>query len=110
MDRIGSTQYMSKINLLKEYWQVPLTPVAKEISAIVTLEGFYQYKVMPFGMKNIPATFQWKMNQVVENFKGCDTLMISSCLAAQGNNTSSEFSQFGYAHVTYLGHIVGQGL
>ena len=54
IDRIGSAQYVSKIDLLKGYWQVPLTPMAKEISAFVTPEGFYQYKVMPFGMKNAP--------------------------------------------------------
>ena len=57
IDRIGRAKYVSKIDLLKGYWQVPLTPKAKEISAFVTPEGFYQYKVMPFGMKNAPATF-----------------------------------------------------
>ena len=57
IDRIGCAQYVSKIDLLKGYWQVPLTPKAKEISAFVMPEGFYQYKVMPFGMKNTPATF-----------------------------------------------------
>ena len=57
IDRIGCAQYVSMIDFLKGYWQVPLTPIAKEISAFVTPEGFYQYKVMPFGMKNSPATF-----------------------------------------------------
>ena len=36
--------------LLKEYWCVPLTERAKEISAFMTPEGLYQYKVMPFGL------------------------------------------------------------
>jgi len=41
--------------------------MAKEISAFVTQEGFY---LMPFGMKNSPATFQRMINQIVENFEG----------------------------------------
>ena len=57
IDRIGSAHYVSKIDLLKGYWQVPLTPMTKEISAFVTPEGFYQYKVMPFSMKMPPQHF-----------------------------------------------------
>jgi len=59
-----------QIDLLKGYWQVPLTPMAKEISAFVKPEGFYQYKVMPFGMKNSPARFQRLINRIIENFEG----------------------------------------
>ena len=38
--------------MLKGYWQVPLTQGALEISAFVTPSGLYQYKVMPFEIKN----------------------------------------------------------
>ena len=58
IDRIGNTKYVTKFDLLKGFWQVPLTERAKEISAFVTRSGLYQYKVMPFGMKNSPATHQ----------------------------------------------------
>ena len=36
IDRIGCAKYISKLDLLKGYWQVPLTQRAKEISAFVT--------------------------------------------------------------------------
>ena len=58
IDKVGNSQVVSKFDLLKGYWQVPLTPRAREIAAFVTPTGFYQYTVMPFGMKNAPATFQ----------------------------------------------------
>jgi len=87
-DKIECAQYVSKIDLLKGYWQVPLTPKAKEISVFVTPEGFYQYKVMPFGMK--PATFQRMINQIIKNFDGCEAYSTSSCLAVCGSNTSTE--------------------
>jgi len=40
IDRIGCAQYVSKIDLLKGYWQIPLTSMAKKISAFVMPEGF----------------------------------------------------------------------
>ena len=58
IDKISNAEFVSKYDLLKGYWQVPLTPQAKEITAFVTPTGFFQYKVMPFGLKNAPATFQ----------------------------------------------------
>lgn len=55
---------MSKFDLLKGYWQVPLTERAQEVSAFVTPESLYRCLVLPFGMKNAPATFQRLMNRV----------------------------------------------
>ena len=52
IDRIGNAKYITKCDLLKGYWCVPPTERAKEISAFVTPDGLYQYKVMPFGIKN----------------------------------------------------------
>ena len=59
---MGHFRYVSKFDLLKGYWQVPLTERAKEVSAFVTPDGLFQYCVMPFGMKNSPAAFQWMIN------------------------------------------------
>ena len=36
---------------------MPLTEKAKKVSAFVTSDGLYQYKVLPFGMRNAPTTF-----------------------------------------------------
>lgn len=57
-DRVGSSRYVTKLDLLKGYWQVPLTQHTSEISAFVTPDAFMQYTVMAFGMRNAPATFQ----------------------------------------------------
>ena len=39
IDKIGNARYVSKFDLLKGFWQVPLTERAKEISAFVTPDG-----------------------------------------------------------------------
>ena len=114
--------------MLKGYWQVPLTLRAREISAFVTPSGLYQYKVMPFGMKNAPATFQRMVNKLVQDIDGCegyidDVVIFSDNWSDHIRQIKSFFqimreakltinlmkSEFGKATVKYLGHIVGQG-
>ncbi|KAK3580497.1 hypothetical protein CHS0354_001095 [Potamilus streckersoni] len=50
IDRTGNAKYVTKFDLLKGFCQIPLTVSAKNISAFVTRNGLYRYKVMPFGM------------------------------------------------------------
>ena len=72
IDQIGNAKFVSTFDMLKGYWQVPLTQRSREISAFVTPSGLYQYKVMPFGMKNAPATFQRMVNKLVRDIDGCE--------------------------------------
>ncbi|MCU7801257.1 MAG: reverse transcriptase, partial [gamma proteobacterium symbiont of Lucinoma myriamae] len=128
IDKIGSAKYVTKFDLLKGYWQVPLTERAKEVSAFVTPNGLYQYKVMPFGMKNSPATFQRLINTLTAGLDGCeayiDDVIIYSDIWKEHIRQMREFfnrlsdakltvnlvkSEFCHARVTFLGHIVGQG-
>ena len=116
-----------KHDMLKDYWQVPLTQRAREISAFVTPSGLYQYKVMPFGMKNAPATFQRMVNKLVQDIDGCegyidDVVIFSDNWSDHIRQIKRFFqimleekltinlmeSEFGKATMKYLGHIVGQ--
>ena len=128
IDRVGSAKYVSKFDLLKGYWQVPLTERAKELSAFVTPDGLFQYKVMPFGMKNAPATFQRLINDVTSGLDGCEAYVDDVVVCSDTwdshvkriralfdrlteakltvNLTKCEFAQ---AEVTFLGHVVGLG-
>ena len=128
MDQIGNAKFVSTFDMLKGYWQVPLTQRAREISAFVTPSGLYQYKVMPFGMKNAPATFQRMVNKLVRDIDGCegyidDVVIFSDNWSDHIRQIERFFqimreakltinlmkSEFGKATVKYLGHIVGQG-
>ena len=128
IDKVGKAKYVTKFDLLKGFWQVPLTDRAKEISAFVTPYGLYQYKVMPFGMKNSPASFQRLINKVIADLEGCeayiDDVIIYSDTWEEHLRIIYEFfnrlsrakltinlskSEFCQAQVTYLGHVVGQG-
>lgn len=68
IDKVGKAKYVTKF----WFWQVPLKDRAKEISAFVTPEGMYQYKVMLPGMKDWTATFQRLINKVIPDVKDCE--------------------------------------
>ncbi len=64
-------KFVSKFDLLKGYWQVPLSDRAREIAAFITPKGLYSYKVMPFRHRNSHASFQRLMNRVIVDLQGC---------------------------------------
>ena len=74
-DRISNAKYVTKIDLLKGYWCVPLTKRAKEISAFVTLFGLYEYNVMAFGLKNASAKLQRLVNQFITRHDGVEAYL-----------------------------------
>ena len=125
---MGQSKYVTTFDLLKGYWQVPLTERAREISAFVTPDGLYQYKVMPFGMRNAPATFQRLINTVIADIPGYegyidDVIIYSEVWTDHWRQIQLFFdklrdanltvnlskSAFGHTQVHFLGHVVGGG-
>lgn len=128
IDQVGSAKFVTKFDLLKGYWQVPLSARAQEVSAFVTPSGLYSYRVMPFGLRNAPVTFQRLMNRVVSGLEGCsvyldDLVIYSDTWHAHLKRIRALFDrlsearltvnlakcEFARATVTYLGRVVGQG-
>ena len=70
IDKFGQTNYITKIDLLKGYYQIPLTKEAQQISAFITPFGLLQYRVMPFGMRNALSTFQRTMDYLLQDLAG----------------------------------------
>ncbi len=50
------------MDLCSGYWQVEMEQVDKEKMAVVTRKGIWQWRVMPFGLCNAPATFNHLMD------------------------------------------------
>ena len=57
------------------YWQVELADESREKTAFSTTEGLYEFKVMPFGLCNAPATFQRLMDLVLTGLKWSNCLV-----------------------------------
>ena len=127
INNASNVHFITKIDLLKGHWQVELTERAKAISAFVTMDGLFQYKVLPFGMKNSGSSFQRLMNRVLKGLGGCSVYIDDILLYTERweehiqlleevfrrldevNLTANlAKSQFVQADVDYLGFKIGK--
>lgn len=65
VERLGRAKYLSTLDLCKGYWQVPLKPACKELTAFRTPFGHFQFRVLPFGLHGAAATFQRMMDKIL---------------------------------------------
>ena len=63
--RLGKAKYFSKIDLRSSYHQVLIRPEDCHLTAFVTPIGHFEWKVLPFGEANAPATFVQMMRNLV---------------------------------------------
>ena len=65
LDALEGTKWFSTLDLLWGYWQVEVSEKDREKTAFVMREGLFEFKVMPFGLCNAPASFQRLMDLVL---------------------------------------------
>jgi len=129
IDKVGGAKFLTKIDLSRGYWQVPMDEASIPISAFVTPHGHFQWRYMPFGLRNAPATFQKLVQQVLsglESFTGSyldDIIIFSNSwsehlrhieevlkrIQSAGLTLKRTKCVFATAQVEFLGHTVGLG-
>lgn len=84
LDRLGRTNFLSKIDLKDAFWQIPLSEDSKAKTAFaVPGYGLYQFKRLPFGLHNAAQCLQRLMNSIFGSvdhriFVYLDDLIITS--------------------------------
>ena len=63
-------RFLSFMDAYSEYNQILMHPCNKEKMAFITQMANYCYKVMPFGLKNVGATYQRLMTKVFSKHIG----------------------------------------
>ena len=61
LDNLGKTKYFSILDLHSGFHQIPLAESSRPYTAFSTDNGFYQWKVLPFGLNIAPNSFSRMM-------------------------------------------------
>ena len=66
LEAVGASKVISKLNLSKGCYQVPMKETDIPKTAFVCHQGKFEFLRMPFGVRNAPAVFQTLMDEVLE--------------------------------------------
>ena len=74
LDQLSKAKVYTKLDLKDTYHRVRIEPGDEQKTAFRCRYGHFEYCVMPFGLVNVPATFQTFINEVLGDL--VDTIYI----------------------------------
>ncbi|UYV76308.1 hypothetical protein LAZ67_13003313 [Cordylochernes scorpioides] len=132
LDCLRGASYYSSMDLRSGYWQIEVDEADREKTAFITPDGLYEFKVMPFGLCNAPATFERMMDTLLRGLKWSmclcylDDIIVFSptfdehvrrlelvlrCLSKAGLVLNPDKCLFGTKRLSIFGHLVdGEGV
>ncbi len=66
---LGRGNVFSSLDLTG-YWQLPMAPESREVTAFSTPNGHFEWTRMPFGQKGVPLTFHRTMSNIFGDMLG----------------------------------------
>ena len=66
VDATAGHELLSFMDAFSDYNQISMDPDNQEKTSFVTRQGTYCYRVMPFGLKNVGATYQRLVNRMFQ--------------------------------------------
>ena len=129
LDTLSGSQWFTTLDLASGYWQVKLAEEDQQKSAFCTMDGLFEFKVMPFGLYNAPATFQRLMDLVLAGLQWSACLVYLDDIIVLGRDFYGHLQNlqlvlqrirdaglklqpakcaFFQSEVKYLGHIVSR--
>ncbi len=67
VDSTAGHKLLSFMNAFSGYNQILMDEADQEKTVFITSRGLFCYKVMPFGLKNARAMYQWLVNKMFHN-------------------------------------------
>lgn len=127
LDKLGRSQYFTTLDLANGFHQIEMDVNDIPKTAFSTENGHYEFRRMPFGLKNAPASFQRVMDNILRGLQNeiClvyldDIVIFSTSLQEHITRLRQVFSrlrnsnfkiqidksEFLRKEVQYLGHII----
>lgn len=127
LDKLGRSQYFTTLDLANGFHQIQMDPNDIQKTAFSTENGHFEFKRMPFGLKNSPSTFQRIMDNILRGIQNetClvyldDIVIFSTSLQEHLERLRAVFdrlrkanfkiqldkSEFLRKEVSYLGHVI----
>lgn len=127
IQNLGKSRYFSTIDLESGFHQISIKPEDREKTAFSVNFNKFQFKRMPFGLKNAPSIFQRCVNDILQPYIGdfayvyIDDVIVFSktekehlehislifeALHQANMKASDEKSHFFKEKIEYLGHII----
>ena len=132
VDLIGQAKVFSTLDLKSGYWQIAIDEASIPKTAFRCHRDLYEFRRLPFGLRNAPASFQRIMDSVLGDLIGKNCLLylddifvfsdnaeehlghiqsVFERLRTAGFTLNSEKCHFGLSEVKMLGFIInGQGI
>ncbi|XP_042073272.1 uncharacterized protein LOC121813519 [Haplochromis burtoni] len=92
LDYVTGSSWFSSLDLRSGYWQVELAPEARPKTAFTIGQGLWQFRVMPFGLCNAPATFERLMERVLVDIPCSRCVVYLDDLLVHGGDFDSALS------------------
>jgi transposase InsO family protein len=66
LDKLRNAKYLTTLDIKSAYWQIPMAESSRPYTAFtVPNRGLFQFKRMPFGLHNAPATWSRLIDRVI---------------------------------------------
>lgn len=131
LDHLGKAEFFTTLDVTSGYWHVRMHPDDVQKTAFVTANGHYEWLVMPFGLKNAPATFERAMKSIIAKHQLTnvnnyfDDVVVYSetfddhirhleallkALKTENVRLKRKKCQFARSSIEYLGHKISRGI